>query len=68
LACLSFRERDQLGNSVQDAGIVSHGRRYAMSQEHGAGTGSGIGKRNSLNLRATQINPDSHHGSNALRL
>jgi hypothetical protein len=34
-----------------------------MPQERGAGASSGIGKRNSLNLRATQINPDSHHGS-----
>jgi hypothetical protein len=60
LARLSFRERDQLGNSVQDAGVISGGCRYAMPQECGAGAGSSIGKRNSLNLRATQINPDSH--------
>jgi hypothetical protein len=39
-----------------------------MPQERDAGAGSDIGKRNSLNLRATQINPDSHSWLHALRL
>jgi len=29
---------------------------------------SGVGKRNSLNLRPTQINPDSHSRLHAVRL
>ncbi len=66
LSCLSFRERDQLGYSVQDAWVVSDGRGDTVPQKRGTSTGGGIGKRNGLDLGAAQINSYSHSRLHAL--